>query len=212
MHHPMTKPSGSIDLDGVTAVFLPTFLQTANTRYCLCLKEEDVVAYDFQELGLRKDQIYSVLEQMVETHAYENLPVVAGASHAISRLGETYDIMSVTSRIPSAQEQTMRWATALFPGVFSRIVFNGHDPKRVVLQKHSCAFHIDDCPDEIKELENTDVLPILFTRQYNLEYKTGLVYHEGIHEVLSSYKNGSPSVRVFSWEECVSLVMGIHPK
>lgn len=208
----MTKPRGSIDIDGVTAVFLPIFLQITNIRYGLHLKEEDVIEYDFQTLGLQKDQIHSVLEQMVDTYAYENLPVVAGAQNAIATLAKRYDLLSITSRVLSAREQTERWAMTHFTGVFSPIIFNGHEPKRVACQKYHCVFHIDDSADEIRALEETEVLPVLLTRKYNARYKTGLVYHEGIHEVLSSYTQGFPSVRVFSWEECASLVVGFHPK
>ncbi len=209
---------GSIDLDGVLCTFLPAFLEEVNSLYNLFLMEEDVVEYDFVKLGLRRDQIYTAFDSMLEKKAYESLPIVDDALSAVYSLSEAYNLMISTSRDESTKAQTDAWLQKQFPKVFTPVVFNGNN-KRHIMQAHSCLFHVDDYAEHISSIEGTDTLPVLYTRRYNKKYITHLTYGQSdIHIHLLDYyckHKGWPSVRVQSWKECVTLLLefaAVHPK
>ena len=200
----MIKFRGSIDIDGVLGLFVPYFIKNANELYNLNLKEEDIKEYDFKAMGLTTMQTDSILHTMIAKKDFRNMQLVDGAKKNVHTLSKQYNLMSVTARPIGSKEQTYSWFYEHFENIFDPIIFNGYASKHKHCLKHSCEFHIDDCPDHVNALERTETMPILFTQNYNRNNKTIFSSNDDLSVIIDDYhKNkGWGTVRVYNWDDC----------
>lgn len=200
----MIKFRGSIDIDGVLGLFVPSFIKNANELYNLNLKEEDIKEYDFRAMGLTTKQTEHILHTMIAKRDFRNMQLVDGAKKSVHGIAKQYDLMSVTARPVGAKEQTFNWFEEHFENIFDPIIFNGYESKHKHCLSHSCAFHIDDCPDHVNALDKTETMPILFTQNYNLNNKTKFTSNNNLDTIIDDYQknNGWGTIRVYNWDDC----------
>lgn len=205
------KPKGSIDIDGVLANFRIVFLGLAKQLYGISLSQENVTDYDLTKY-LAQKHINGIYEKMTEDRLYERLPIIPGAAESVERLAKEYDLMINTGRPEKIQDQTRTWLK-LFPVVFDPIFFTNGTDKKHKLTSSRCAFHLDDLASEIRTIEHTRILPVLFDQPHNQTYVTGDVYNTSVvSQMINNYhETGSwRSVRVFSHEQGTKILLHAH--
>ena len=116
-----------IDLDEVLADFLTALLKYHNATYGTNLKREQFLSYGFWKTwGGTRDEAIQKVYDFHKTPYFKNIQPVACAKKAISSLKQNNDLLIVTSRQNSVENETREWVDKHFPNAFADICFANH--------------------------------------------------------------------------------------
>lgn len=95
-----------VDIDGVVADFVTTFLLLVKKRYGLMLRQQDIYVHDlYLVLGIPRDEAMDLIRETIRC----DLQPYPGAIRGLARLRRNHGVMLVTSRPRDMMDVTKRW-------------------------------------------------------------------------------------------------------
>ena len=95
-----------IDIDGVVADFVKTFIPLVRERYGLALTEEDIYVHDlFLVLGISESEAMELIRATI----CSDPGLIDGAKQAIDRLNQEHDVILLTARPEDLFDVTRQW-------------------------------------------------------------------------------------------------------
>lgn len=95
-----------IDIDGVVADFVKTFIPLVRERYGVALAEHDIYVHDlFLVLGITESEAIELIRATI----CSDLDLIDGAKEAIDRLNQEHDVILLTARPEDLSGVTQRW-------------------------------------------------------------------------------------------------------
>lgn len=185
------KQKIGVDLDECLAEFLFSFLHSYNHRYSTAFTFLDVHTYHFEEIigGTHEDAVNKVSE-FYQTPSFRELPVVFGSRHSIRELSKKNDLVVITSRLKSLQEETERWIYHHFPGRFEEIIFSNeifknekNKSKGEICSENGITAIIEDNLTYAHECAAKGVLVFLLDKSWNRRSSV----HQNVHRVIDWY-------------------------
>lgn len=118
----------AVDIDEVLGSFVAQLCLFHNENFGTRLTLGDFHSYRFWEVwGGTSDQASSKVQAFYQSRHFLHLPLIDGASDALSQLKNSgYDLVVVTSRQHAVQQQTLQWLDRHFAGVFREVYFGNH--------------------------------------------------------------------------------------
>jgi 5'(3')-deoxyribonucleotidase len=133
------RPRLLVDVDGVVADMVPSFVSWANLKFGLSVDPETIVYHNdmgrspsLREVDVQLRELYptpgqdggwggAFIEFMSNPRAYpEHVTVVPGSQEALAQLRETYDVLFVTALMRRANQHVpgkLDWIGQNFPGI-----------------------------------------------------------------------------------------------
>ncbi|MBI4152127.1 hypothetical protein HY495_00315 [Candidatus Woesearchaeota archaeon] len=191
-----------IDLDGVLAEFIDSFLDFENQRYGLTLTKNDVHNYDLTTiLGVNPQQLIQEFSYFYSTSGFYHLLPVTGAQSATEELAKDHQLYVITSRPPEIHHATEEWLGEHFPARFTSVHFSldylpqaKSERKEDICRDLGIDVMIDDSIKYLKHCAPYVKKTFLFDQPWNQQ-----------SEILSSL------VRVKSWGEIIQNIRSSEP-
>ena len=160
----------SIDLDGVVADYIHTFLNELNSRLGTKYKRSDITHYLLEKcLNIPTKLVEDIVEYHKDTKEWEQLKPITGAKFYLKKLYDNgYQITFVTRRRRSLREQTENWLNN--NNIKYKSLIMVRCPKGVYINKDNTDYFIDDEPHQIESVLDGKVVPIIFDQRYNKDY------------------------------------------
>jgi uncharacterized HAD superfamily protein len=95
-----------VDIDGVVADFVRTFIPLVRERYGVALAEHDIYVHDlFLVLGITEPEAMELIRAAI----CSDLDLIHGAKEAIDTLNQQHDVTLLTARPEDLLEVTRQW-------------------------------------------------------------------------------------------------------
>lgn len=180
-----------IDIDEVIKDTLNSVLNFYYERTGKRYSREDFKVYNWWEIwNMTKEEALQIWYEFVRSELYNKIPMIEGSKEAIELLDKKHDIMFITSRSDSLENETREWFEIHFPGKKFRISFTsyvegGLTGKSDVCENNGIGILIEDQAIHSKECADKGIKVILFDKPWNQG-----VEHENI-------------IRVNGWSEAL---------
>lgn len=103
----------AIDIDGVLADLISSFLPLMNRRFDRNLAASDITRYAFEEVArVPVEEMNAFIKELGQQGLYRQLGIVAGARQALRDLEPSAHLHLITSRPPEVAEDTRAWLAA----------------------------------------------------------------------------------------------------
>jgi uncharacterized HAD superfamily protein len=103
----------AIDIDGVLADMISSFLPLMNRRFGRNLTARDITRYAFEEVAqVPAEEMNAFIRELGQQGLYRQLGLVAGAREALGALEHSAHLHLITSRPPEVAEDTRAWLAA----------------------------------------------------------------------------------------------------
>ena len=100
----------AIDIDGVLANLISSFLPLMNRHFGRNLKAEDITRYAFEDVAqVPVAEMNAFINSLSNIGFYQHVPPLPGAVEAMRKLYPHAHLHLITSRPPNAEEQTRVW-------------------------------------------------------------------------------------------------------
>ena len=181
----------AVDLDGVVADFVNSFLLYVNRIYKSDYTKKDIYTFRLQEVfGISDSKTYFLVDHILK----QDLPVIPGAKEGLQTFQEAgHEVIIFTARYSSLKEPTKKWLT-MKELPYDRLIFK-EDWER---GKEFFDIVIDDSVKKITELIGYYKRAFLFSQPWN----------ERTWNIDNNFE------RVYNWKEIVKRVeyYGIEEK
>ena len=98
-----------LDIDGVLANFVKTFIPLVRERYGVALAEQDIYVHDlFLVLGITESEAIELIRATIRS----DLDLIDGAKEAIETLNREHDVILLTARPDDLLGVTKQWLAA----------------------------------------------------------------------------------------------------
>lgn len=95
-----------VDIDGVVADFVKTFIPLVRERYGVALAEHDIYVHDlFLVLGITESEAIELIRATI----CSDLDLIDGAKEAIEKLNQEHELILLTARPEDLLDVTERW-------------------------------------------------------------------------------------------------------
>lgn len=171
----MPKPIIAIDIDEVLGEYAVEFVKFSNARWGTNLSVEDYSENwsEMWQIDHRETMERSKIIYTKGVGFYGDLKKLVGADEAMQTLKETYDLVLVTSRPLSVEQETRDWLEQHYSNLVSAIYFAGmYDgditdksflkTKANVFSEIKPTFIIDDLPKHCHAAADMGIRAILF--------------------------------------------------
>lgn len=119
-------------------------------------------------------------------------PIVTGAYDGLKRLSIFSSLHMVSHRPPELTPELRDFMEKLNIDKFFKTMSWSFEPKRETCEKNGYKILIDDGPQNIISLSNTDIIPIILNYEYNIHINTAL--------------------RAYTWDDIVKFCQDINRK
>ncbi len=185
-----------VDMDGVLANFVESFLLYHNRVYGTSLRYSDIVHYDLNKVvGIQEEEFISRLTNFYRSPYFKTIEPVEGSFEGVRCLREVSDLAIITSRPSELYELTHAWVQHYFSGNFKGIHFadsfygNGGKSKVEMCKDLGVLMLLEDHLDYAKSCAQQGIPVILFNQPWNQ-----------CEELPSSLQ------RVYSWKDIVERI------
>ena len=168
------KPTIAVDIDDVLAAEKEAMRLFVNQRYGLDLKEADFNieapywGYWEAAQGIDQKEGRKRYEAFLESGVKAKLNVLRGATDAIKKLEQDYELVIVTSRDDSLMDLTEHWLEDNFPSIFNGVEFvhvwtgDKKANKATICKKIGAQYLIDDNLEHCEQAAEVGIKALLF--------------------------------------------------
>ncbi len=150
-----SKPIIAVDIDDVLAAEAEFVVAYTNKYWGGSYTLEDYTEAWNLFWGVDVDEVERRAEILHRPGVVSQYHVTPGSREVLKQLKEKYELIVVTSRRKSVEQETQRWLDEHFPGLFSKLILTGFwdDPnvegrhllsKGSLLNDHRVVYVIDD--------------------------------------------------------------------
>ncbi|GAX75339.1 hypothetical protein CEUSTIGMA_g2784.t1 [Chlamydomonas eustigma] len=134
-----TKLRIAVDVDEVLGRFVYTLNQFCRDKYGMEYDVKDYWIYEYAKIWkCSQDKSNEIVHEFFKSPHFSNgIPTIPGALETLTRLGESNDLVVVTSRQHVIQDATLEWIDRHYPGVFQEVYFGNHFALEGVSRKKS---------------------------------------------------------------------------
>jgi len=112
----------NIDIDDTLSEFVKQYLLFYNGIEGTTFTPEQLTTYSLSALfGITREEQRQLLQKFYSSPEFQAMPCIPGAVEGVARLRESSQLVSVTARSKSLEEQTRGWITKHFGNAFSGI-------------------------------------------------------------------------------------------
>uniref|UniRef100_A0A7R9VI82 Uncharacterized protein n=1 Tax=Chlamydomonas euryale TaxID=1486919 RepID=A0A7R9VI82_9CHLO len=119
----------AIDIDEVLGRFLYQLNIYYLERFGREYSTDDFWVYEFAKVwNCSQDESNKIVYDFFQHPLFKEkgIPVIPGAFESLKRLGESFDLVVVTSRQHAIQDVTLDWIDRNYPGIFQEVYFGNH--------------------------------------------------------------------------------------
>lgn len=184
-----------IDIDGVIADFVPSFLEFYNEKHGINIKVKDILHYDIHiAMGIDEKQLWKLMGEYWKTRYFNNIKPIKNSKKIINILKQDHELFIVTARIPPLFEYTEKWLKQYFSNCFTEIFYTGDfnqkgELKSDVCKKHKIDILVEDSLKISNQCAEQGIKVLLFDQSWNQIKKL----HENI-------------TRVEDWKETLAII------
>lgn len=165
--------SVGIDLDGVTANFVGSFVSYLENKYGKKIPSEQVTSYYWYETvdWLSETMFWDSFHEFGENGGYGRLELMPQAKSAIEILKNNRDLYVITHRPKYAYKDTVEWLDKNISIPESKLYLTDR-PKSEIVNELNLESYIDDSPHTLEDLADNTVANIycydhLYNRHLN---------------------------------------------
>mmetsp|Transcript_5109 Transcript_5109/g.8925 ORF Transcript_5109/g.8925 Transcript_5109/m.8925 type:complete len:230 (+) Transcript_5109:316-1005(+) len=182
----------AVDLDEVLGGFVEPLCEFHNNEYGTSLSLDDFHSYIFHNVwGGSVEESLEKVHRFFESNYFLNMQTISGAQEGILQLSKYFRLVCVTSRQLIVEEETRKWLTKFYPGLFSDVLFGNHwgVQGRKVSKSELCRIInavalIDDSLDYARECAANGIPVLLFDYKHQYRWnKTEIPLHPLINRV-----------------------------
>lgn len=165
------KPVVAIDVDEVLFPLVNLFVDYHNNHHGTDATFDQFYSYMFEEsLDLSSDVFIERIRSFANEGHFAKSEPIDGTKTAIAALAEHYDLVVVTSRWESWQQDTLTWLQRHFPETFKSVEFansitwqRGEEySKPAICQRIGARYFIDDSLENVQKVAAVGIPSLLF--------------------------------------------------
>lgn len=165
------RPRVAVDVDEVLGRFVYTLNKFCLDHYDMTHDIDDYWVYEFAKIwNCSQEKSNEIVHEFFKSqHFNDGIPVIPGASEALTRLRNSCDLVVVTSRQHVIQDVTLEWIDRHYPELFNEVYFGNHFALEGVSRKKSdicksigAGVLIDDNPGYAIDCANSGINVLLF--------------------------------------------------
>ena len=187
-----------VDLDGVIADFLGSFIAYHNHHYRTAYRKEDFAAHPMElTIGGSQEEIIRKTYEFYGSTAFGDLKPILGSQEALKELGRLHKLIIITARPKDIANQTQVWLQEHFPTLFADIIHaQDHFVKGIGFKSRICLERgvnilVDDAAENAQEFLEHPTRFILFDQPWNRSFdlSSGMSRVKNWHEVVEKIKS-----------------------